>query len=143
MAEAAVSQIRSTRVPTHNLDAEGAEAVVPGRDDTSETLARRETNPEVAGNEAVGEGNVEEARDEELDEMYTSCFRELLTYMIEDARNITPCTHLLFMAKNVERIGDHTTNVAETIYFLVHGTRLKETRRKGDRTAVAPGVGNP
>jgi phosphate transport system protein len=83
------------------------------------------------------------SRDEELDEMYTSCFRELLTYMIEDARNITPCTHLLFMAKNVERIGDHTTNIAETIYFLVHGTRLKETRRKGDRTVVAPGVGNP
>jgi len=81
------------------------------------------------------------SRDEELDEMYTSCFRELLTYMIEDARNITTCTHLLFMAKNVERIGDHTTNIAETIYFLVHGTRLKETRRKGDRTSVAPGVG--
>jgi phosphate transport system protein len=81
------------------------------------------------------------SRDEELDEMYTSCFRELLTYMIEDARNITPCTHLLFMAKNVERIGDHTTNIGETIYFLVHGTRLKETRRKGDRTTVAPGVG--
>src|ERR1700726_4639300 len=65
-------------------------------------------------------------RDEELDEMYTSLFRELLTYMIEDPRNITACTHLLFIAKNLERVGDHTTNVAETLYFLVHGTQLAQ-----------------
>ena len=76
-------------------------------------------------------------RDEELDEMYTSLFRELLTYMIEDARNITPCTHLLFMAKNLERIGDHTTNIAETLYFLVHGKPLAQIRPKRDRTALA------
>ncbi len=82
-------------------------------------------------------------RDEELDEMYTSLFRELLTYMIEDPRNITACTHLLFMAKNLERIGDHTTNIAETLYFLVHGTPLTEVRPKRDRTslAIAPGAG--
>jgi phosphate transport system protein len=73
-------------------------------------------------------------RDEELDEMYTSLFRELLTYMIEDARNITACTHLLFMAKNLERIGDHTTNIAETLYFLVHGKPLAQIRPKRDRT---------
>ena len=76
-------------------------------------------------------------RDEELDEMYTSLFRELLTYMIEDARNITPCTHLLFMAKNLERIGDHTTNIAETLYFLVHGKPLAQIRPKRDRTILA------
>ena len=76
-------------------------------------------------------------RDEELDEMYTSLFRELLTYMIEDARNITPCTHLLFMAKNLERIGDHTTNIAETLYFLVHGKPLQQIRPKRDRTVLA------
>ncbi len=76
-------------------------------------------------------------RDEELDEMYTSLFRELLTYMIEDARNITACTHLLFMAKNLERIGDHTTNIAETLYFLVHGKPLAQIRPKRDRTAMA------
>jgi phosphate transport system protein len=76
-------------------------------------------------------------RDEELDEMYTSLFRELLTYMIEDARNITPCTHLLFMAKNLERIGDHTTNIAETLYFLVHGKPLAQIRPKRDRTTLA------
>lgn len=74
-------------------------------------------------------------RDEELDEMYTSLFRELLTYMIEDARNITSCTHLLFMAKNLERIGDHTTNIAETLYFFVHGTPLAQIRPKRDRTS--------
>jgi phosphate transport system protein len=75
-------------------------------------------------------------RDEELDEMYTSLFRELLTYMIEDPRNITPCTHLLFMAKNLERIGDHTTNIAETLYFLVHGTPLAQIRPKRDRSSL-------
>ncbi len=75
-------------------------------------------------------------RDEELDEMYTSLFRELLTYMIEDARNITPCTHLLFMAKNLERIGDHTTNIAETLYFQVHGTPLGQIRPKRDNTSA-------
>jgi phosphate transport system protein len=74
------------------------------------------------------------ARDEELDEMYTSLFRELLTYMIEDARNITACTHLLFMAKNIERIGDHATNIAETLYFMVHGTPLTMSRPKRDHT---------
>jgi phosphate transport system protein len=74
-------------------------------------------------------------RDEELDEMYTSLFRELLTYMIEDPRNITPGTHLLFMAKNLERIGDHTTNIAENVYYLVHGTALADDRPKGDDTS--------
>jgi phosphate transport system protein len=76
-------------------------------------------------------------RDEEMDDLYTSLFRELLTYMIEDPRNITSCTHLLFMAKNLERIGDHTTNIAETLYFLVHGTPLAQVRPKRDRTSLA------
>src|SRR5207253_5154183 len=76
-------------------------------------------------------------RDAELDEMYSSLFRELLTYMIEDARNITACTHLLFMAKNIERIGDHATNIAETLYFMVHGTPLAMARPKRDRTTSA------
>jgi phosphate transport system protein len=75
-------------------------------------------------------------RDEELDEQYTGLFRELLTYMMEDPRNITPCTHLLFMAKNLERIGDHATNIAENVYFLVHGTHITQTRRKGDATSA-------
>lgn len=74
-------------------------------------------------------------RDEEIDAMYTSLFRELLTYMMEDPRNITPCTHLLFAAKNVERIGDHTTNIAETVHYLVHGRPLVEERPKGDESS--------
>jgi phosphate transport system protein len=83
------------------------------------------------------------ARDEELDEMYSSLFRELLTYMMEDPRNITACTHLLFMAKNVERIGDHATNIAETVYFLVNGTPLTQARPKRDSSnqAVAAPAG--
>jgi phosphate transport system protein len=57
--------------------------------------------------------------------------------MMEDPRNITPCTHLLFMAKNLERIGDHATNIAENVYFLVHGEQIAQIRRKGDTTAFA------
>lgn len=71
-------------------------------------------------------------RDQELDQIHSSLFRELLTYMLEDPRNITPCTHLMFLAKNLERIGDHATNIAEMAYFLVSGKRLTEERPKGD-----------
>jgi len=60
-------------------------------------------------------------KDDEIDNLYTSLFRELLTYMMEDPRNITVCTHLLFCAKNMERIGDHATNIAETVSFMVTG----------------------
>lgn len=74
------------------------------------------------------------ARDEEVDEMYNSLFRELLTYMMEDPRSITTCTHLLFIAKNIERIGDHATNLAEFIHFIVKGTYMKGARPKGDNT---------
>src|SRR5208337_4510653 len=75
-------------------------------------------------------------RDAELDEMCSGLFRELLTYMMEDPRNISACTHLLFMAKNVERIGDHATNIAEDLYYLVHGTPLEEVRPKGDTSSL-------
>ncbi|MBB4063899.1 phosphate signaling complex protein PhoU [Gellertiella hungarica] len=71
-------------------------------------------------------------RDEEIDAMYTSIFRELLTYMMEDPRNITPCTHLLFCAKNIERIGDHATNIAETIYYMATGAQPEGDRPKDD-----------
>lgn len=76
-------------------------------------------------------------RDEELDDLYTSLFREVLTYMMEDPRNITPCTHILFMAKNMERIGDHATNIAETIHFLVVGEPLRRARPKNDSSSYA------
>ncbi|MGD1933928.1 MAG: phosphate signaling complex protein PhoU [Candidatus Phaeomarinobacter sp.] len=75
-------------------------------------------------------------RDEEIDEMYNSLFRELLTYMMEDPRTISLCTHLLFVAKNLERIGDHSTNIAETVQFLVTGNPIEESRPKGDTTSV-------
>ena len=74
-------------------------------------------------------------RDERIDAMYNSLFRELLTYMMEDPRNIGLCTHLLFAAKNIERVGDHTTNIAEDVYYLVHGVPLADDRPKGDDTA--------
>ncbi|CZT34075.1 phosphate signaling complex protein PhoU [Rhizobium sp. 9140] len=71
-------------------------------------------------------------RDSEIDAIYTSLFRELLTYMMEDPRNITPCTHLLFCAKNIERIGDHATNIAETIYYMTTGAQPLGERPKDD-----------
>ena len=71
-------------------------------------------------------------RDEEVDLMHTSLFRELLTYMLEDPRNITACTHLLFVAKNVERIGDHVTSIAENVHFLISGEMPTDERPKSD-----------
>jgi phosphate transport system protein len=81
-------------------------------------------------------------RDEQIDAVYTSLFRELLTYMMEDPRNITACTHMLFCAKNIERIGDHATNIAETVYYIVTGKQMPPERPKEDRshrvTVLAP-----
>lgn len=75
------------------------------------------------------------ARDTEIDALYTSLFRELLTYMMEDPRNITQCTHLLFCAKNIERIGDHATNIAEAVQFVVTGDLPTAERPRSDELA--------
>jgi len=92
--------------------------------------------------DAVGVGDADEAlevwrADEPIDQIYNALFRELITYMMEDPRNITPCTHLLFIAKNLERIGDHATNIAETVYYAVTGEPLLGARPKGDTSAYA------
>lgn len=89
---------------------------------------------------AYAEGDAELAArvrdaDVELDAMYTSFFRELVTYMMEDPRTIGACAHLMFMAKNIERIGDHATNIAENTWFVVHGDMPEGERRKEDRTS--------
>ena len=81
-------------------------------------------------------------RDNEVDALYTSLFRELLTYMMEDPRNITLCTHLLFCAKNIERIGDHATNIAETVFYMIEGQQILDKRPKGDTTTFANSPGN-
>jgi phosphate transport system protein len=80
--------------------------------------------------------------DEQIDALYNSIFRELLTYMMEDPRNIGLCTHLLFGAKNIERIGDHATNIAETVHYLVRGIPLTDDRPKGDKTSTTL-IGSP
>jgi phosphate transport system protein len=92
--------------------------------------------------DAIGNSDAEAAvevwrSDEGVDQIYNALFRELITYMMEDPRSITPCTHLLFIAKNLERIGDHATNVAETLYYAVKGETLVGTRPKGDTSAYA------
>ena len=74
--------------------------------------------------------------DEAIDAVNNSLFRELLTYMMEDPRNITHCTHLLFCAKNIERMGDHATNIAETVHYMVEGRALTDERPKGDTTSL-------
>ena len=111
---------------TRGLDALGRLAVQQVRDVLT---AYRDTDADAAQRVR--------ARDAELDTLYTGLFRELLTYMMEDARAITPCTHLLFMAKNLERIGDHATNIAENVWFLVHGEDLLPPREKRDATNTA------
>jgi phosphate transport system protein len=90
--------------------------------------------------DVVGDSDPEHAlqvwrADQAVDDIYTAIFRELITYMMEDPRNITPCTHLLFMAKNLERIGDHTTNIAETVHYAATGDVLGEARPKGETSA--------
>jgi phosphate transport system protein len=74
--------------------------------------------------------------DAQVDAVNNSLFRELLTYMMEDPRNISVCIHLLFCAKNIERMGDHATNIAETIYYMVEGHALADERPKGDTTST-------
>ena len=78
-------------------------------------------------------------RDEDVDQVHNTLFRALLTYMLEDTRNITPCMHLLFIAKNVERMGDHATGIAEQIIYLVDGALPDDDRQKGDETAFYAG----
>jgi phosphate transport system protein len=73
--------------------------------------------------------------DEEVDALCTSLFRELLTYMMEDPRNITFCMHLMFCAKDIERMGDHATNIAETVYYMIEGSAITDQRPKGDTTS--------
>ncbi len=77
------------------------------------------------------------ANDAELDTLYTGLFRELLTWMMEDPRAITPCTHLLFMAKNLERVGDHATNIAENVWFLVHGEEPPDRDKRDGTHGIA------
>jgi phosphate transport system protein len=95
--------------------------------DVLDSFARRDVNKALA----VWRG------DEEIDAVNNSLFRELLTYMMEDPRNITLCIHLLFCAKNIERMGDHATNIAETVYYMVEGHPIPDERPKGDTTASA------
>ena len=78
--------------------------------------------------------------DEEVDAICTSLFRELLTYMMEDPRNISFCIHLMFCAKNIERIGDHATNIAETVFYMIEGQQILDKRPKGDMTTFATTV---
>jgi phosphate transport system protein len=121
------------------------------------TLAQLPTVPQASGIASMGrlvaailkdvldayiERDVEKAvaawkRDEELDDLHTGLFRELLAHMTADPLTITPCTHLLFMAKNLERIGDHATNIAETVHFVVVGSPLRMERPKGDSSSFA------
>ncbi|MGR3496253.1 phosphate signaling complex protein PhoU [Citreimonas sp.] len=82
-------------------------------------------------------------RDNDIDQLYNTLFRELLTFMLEDPRNITPCMHLHFIAKNIERMGDHVTSIAEQVVFLTSGTKPGDVRVKSDRTSTDPAFSTP
>jgi phosphate transport system protein len=103
-----------------------ADLVLAALKDVLDAYARRD----IAKALAVWRG------DQEIDAVNNSLFRELLTYMMEDPRNITFCTHLLFCAKNIERMGDHATNIAETVHYMVEGYALADERPKGDTTSL-------
>ncbi|PJF09615.1 phosphate signaling complex protein PhoU [Pseudorhodobacter sp. MZDSW-24AT] len=79
-------------------------------------------------------------RDQEIDQIYSALFREILTHMMEDPRHITGCMHLHFIAKNIERVGDHATGIAEQVIYLVTGTLPADQRPKGDTTAFETGA---
>lgn len=78
-------------------------------------------------------------RDQEVDQMYNALFREFLTFMMEDPRNITACMHLHFIAKNIERMGDHVTSIAEQVVYLVTGDHPEDARPKADKTSLMEG----
>ncbi|MFW2544501.1 phosphate signaling complex protein PhoU [Primorskyibacter sp. 2E107] len=82
-------------------------------------------------------------RDSEIDQMYNTLFREFLTFMLEDPRNITACMHLHFIAKNMERMGDHVTSIAEQVVFLTSGRRPEEARDKQDETSTDAALSTP
>ena len=103
-----------------------ADLVLTQIKDVLDSYARRDVSQALA----VWHG------DEEIDAVNNSLFRELLTYMMEDPRNITFCIHLLFCAKNIERMGDHATNIAETVHYMVEGHALPDDRPKGDTTST-------
>ncbi|MBB4101538.1 phosphate signaling complex protein PhoU [Allorhizobium borbori] len=96
---------------------------------------------DVYATRSVEKANAIRERDDEIDSVYTSLFRELLTYMMEDPRTITTCTHLLFCAKNIERIGDHATNIAETIFYIATGAQPEGERPKEDLSTSVGATG--
>ena len=122
----AVGQSATPRNLSHGIEAM-AELVLEQVRGVVETYVARD---------ADGAAATLRADDEKIDIKYTAVFRELLTYMMEDPRNITACTHLLFCAKNLERIGDHVTNIAENAYYVVTGSQLPANRPKLDETAL-------
>jgi phosphate transport system protein len=115
----------------------GSPRLVAGVEHMAElSLAQLKTVLDAFGSRDLAAALAVRERDGEIDAMYTSLFRELLTYMMEDPRTITMCTHLLFCAKNIERIGDHATNIAETLHYLITGQALLDERPKKDNSSL-------
>jgi len=116
----------------------GPSGVIRSMSDIVQSMIRNVLDAYVARD--AGRADDVRLRDEQVDQLHSGIFRELLTYMMENPRNITTCTHLLFIAKNIERMGDHTTNIAEYVRFMVTGKMPEDERPKDDQTAslVAP-----
>ena len=136
-----------TTLLRYNLDAEGYDVETVARGDDADTRLK-ESVPDLVQTQVKSVLDAYAAHDlpaamavwkgdEEIDAICTSLFRELLTYMMEDPRNISFCIHLMFCAKNIERIGDHATNIAETVFYMIEGQQILDKRPKGDMTSFA------
>lgn len=106
-----------------------------------ESMLKDALDSYIQRNEALALDVIE--RDAEIDQMYNTLFREFLTFMLEDPRNITACMHLHFIAKNVERMGDHVTAIAEQVVFLTSGRKPEEAREKHDQTSTDAALSKP
>ena len=124
---------KRTRVLVEMSPVSGSDAALRRMAREVEQMLKDTLDAYVRGDAALAE-DVRQ-RDQEVDQMYNALFREFLTFMMEDPRNITACMHLHFMAKNIERMGDLTTNMAEQVIYLVTGEMPEEARPKGDKTA--------
>ncbi len=129
---------KRTRVLAEMRPISGADTTLKRMAREVQTMLKDTLDAFVRRDEALARDVIN--RDQGVDQMYNALFREFLTFMLEDPRNITACMHLHFIAKNVERMGDLVTNMAEQVVYLTTGSRPDEDRPKGDRTAFMDGV---
>ncbi|MEM9497979.1 MAG: phosphate signaling complex protein PhoU [Pseudomonadota bacterium] len=134
----AKNMAKRTKILSQMPEVNGAAASLRRMARETERMLRDALDAYIQRDEGLAREVME--RDADVDQMYNALFREFLTFMLEDPRNITPCMHLHFIAKNTERMGDHVTNICEQIIYLVTGDMPDETRTKHDKTSTDPHI---